>query len=74
MPTISPHILDYCEGCKTEMVRCISCNNNCCNGGYGEIYGKECPHCIEAYNHQDMYWKDISSVVFTGTKKANKNE
>lgn len=30
-------------------IRCGTCGNNTCNGGYGEVDGKHCPDCPEAY-------------------------
>ena len=28
---------DYCGQCKTMMVRCPCCGNNCCNATFGEV-------------------------------------
>lgn len=67
----SNHTLDYCEGCKTKMVRCATCDNNCCNAGYGKGPSGEwgtCPDCPDAYAMQDMYWKDPISVEFAKDK------
>lgn len=46
------------------MVLCATCGNNCCNAGYGEVDGKKCTDCPEAYDHQDAYWKDKDNVRF----------
>lgn len=51
------HVLDYCELCETEMVRCGTCGNNCCNGSYGEVNGAKCPDCPAAYDAQDFIYK-----------------
>lgn len=56
----------YCNHCKTKTVICGSCGNNCCNGGYGEVMGKEpgtsmpCPECPSAYE-----------MLFKGYKENN---
>lgn len=34
------------------MIVCGKCGNNCCNGGYGVVDGKECPDCPSAYELQ----------------------
>ena len=47
-----------------SMVRCGTCNNNCCSGGSGEVNGEPCPDCDDAYNIQHMYHEDPTSVVF----------
>lgn len=60
----SKHTLGYCPGCECEMVFCATCGNNCCNAGYGEVNGKTCTDCPEAYDHQAAYWKDSNSVRF----------
>lgn len=67
----SKHILDYCRLCECAMVRCATCNNNCCNSTYGpNAAGIEmaCPDCPDAYDMQDLYWKDNTSVEFLGIK------
>jgi hypothetical protein len=56
------HVLDYCDGCETEMVTCGTCGNNCCNGGYGEINGAKCPDCPAAYDAQDFIQKFYKSL------------
>jgi len=48
---------EWCELCKTAYVRCSKCNNNCCNGGTGDIEGQRCG-CEEAYVHQHKYWAE----------------
>lgn len=59
----SRHTLSYCDSCG-EMVVCADCGNNCCNGGSGKSFGKNCD-CREAYEHQAEYWKDKQSVTFS---------
>lgn len=59
----SRHTLSHCELCKTDMVICADCGNNCCNALTGEIDGKRCG-CKEAYAHQAAYWEDAFSVIF----------
>ncbi len=62
----SRHTLSYCNLCETEMIRCARCNNNCCNGTYGtNLDGTWCVDCPEAYDHQDLYWKNAESVIFS---------
>lgn len=52
------HSWDVCGMCGV-MVRCGTCSNNCCNGGYGELPdGLECPDCKSAYELQDQALKD----------------
>lgn len=52
-----PHFWSNCDMCG-PMVICGKCGNNCCNGGYGEIIGKEpgttmeCDACPSAYQKQ----------------------
>lgn len=67
----SKHTLSYCALCESEIVKCATCNNNCCNGGYGKANGSgpggngpDCPDCPNAYDMQDLYWKDASAVEF----------
>lgn len=43
------HYWSHCPTCKEQVIFCGTCGNNCCNGGYGEIDGKECPDCQSAY-------------------------
>lgn len=64
--THSKHTLAYCDHCKDEMVRCGTCDNNCCNGSSGPNPGIDtsCPDCDEAYVHQSMYWSDVNSIRF----------
>lgn len=60
----SDHFLDYCELCKTEMIRCKTCDNIGCNGGSGTVDGKPCPDCDDAYAMQAIYWNDWSAITF----------
>ena len=48
---VRKHKWDFCGSCKAPFVRC-KCGNNCCNGTYGEIDGKPCPDCPDAYKKQ----------------------
>lgn len=53
------HKFQFCEHCDRMMVVCGSCGNNTCNGGFGEVIGREkvdgeivmvaCPDCESAY-------------------------
>lgn len=61
----SKHILSFCQSCG-EMVKCATCDNNCCNGGHGTVDGVDCTDCLDAYDMQDMYLKDNNSVEFFG--------
>lgn len=51
------HTWDICGNCGL-MVMCGTCNNNCCNGGHGEINGKECPDCSSAYDFQSEHLEE----------------
>jgi hypothetical protein len=42
------------------MVVCPTCGNNSCNGGYGEVDGKECPDCPKAYKLMDIGYDFMS--------------
>lgn len=59
----SRHTLSYCNTCQCEMVRCVDCGNNCCNGT------ERCTNCSEAYEHQKIYYDDSSKIEFA--KKEN---
>ena len=50
------------------MIRCKTCNNNCCNGGSGYIDGEKCLDCFDAYDVQDLYYKDPNAVEFVDIK------
>jgi hypothetical protein len=67
---VSPHTLDYCLTCRTYMVLCANCGNNCCNGGTAGMMGdpKCSDDCHDAYRVQDAYWADNKSVTFTGQR------
>lgn len=58
--------ITYCTHCGTDVVICGKCGNNCCNGGYGEIFTevpgvmKVCDQCPSAYLMQDEQYKTIS--------------
>ena len=43
------HKVSYCDHCEREIVMCGLCGMNTCSGGYGEVDGKDCPECINAY-------------------------
>ncbi len=60
----SDHFLDFCSLCETEIVRCKTCNNNCCNGGYGTVGETKCTDCPDAYAMQDIYYADWSAITF----------
>lgn len=50
---LKAHSWAVCGMCGI-MVRCKTCGNNCCNGGYGELAdGSKCPDCPSAYEKQD---------------------
>ena len=49
--------IGYCPLCRHDFVRCPRCGNNCCNGGHGEVDGKECDVCPLAYQYQRLYDK-----------------
>lgn len=67
----SRHTVSYCGLCS-DMVICADCGNNCCNGSRGRSIA-ECD-CDEAYEHQQIYWKDSSKIEFAedlSSKKRN---
>lgn len=67
----SRHTLSHCNLCETDMVICADCDNNCCNGGTGEVNGKRCG-CKEAYEHQDVLFEGRKSIKFAkNTKNAD---
>lgn len=44
------HYWEFCDHCEDHMVRCGTCGNNSCNGGYGILdSGKQCTDCKSAY-------------------------
>ena len=51
--------IDFCLLCEGFVMKCNACGNNCCNGGYGEIGGKECENCPKAYDEQTEFWNEI---------------
>lgn len=53
--------IKYCSECECEYVECPRCKNNCCNGSYGEIDGKECDICELSYEYQDLYFKRLKN-------------
>lgn len=55
--------LTWCDACETYMLICPKCGNNCCNGGYGQVFdvkveSKDCDMCPHIYALQ--YWNDRS--------------
>lgn len=41
-------------GCCGSMINCPACGNNVCNGGHGELNGKDCPVCPMVYAYDAM--------------------
>lgn len=66
----SKHTLSYCGLCETKMVRCATCNNNCCSGTFGGKPGDWCSDCPEAYDHQEAFLKDGDSVRFAKDERV----
>jgi len=64
------HTVSYCELCETDMIVCVTCGNNCCNGGDGKVDGAICVDCPDAYVVQEEYWKDPTNVHFESTTLA----
>lgn len=54
----SKHILSYCGICEQNTVICYNCGNVCCQGGY------QCLQCKEAYEHEELYFKNSQSICF----------
>lgn len=46
----------YCCLCESDMIRCPTCRNNTCNGGYGEVNGEQCLDCEAAYEASYAMW------------------
>lgn len=55
------YLLGYCEMCG-DFVQCTTCGNNCCSGEPGNW----CLDCPNAYDIQDLYHKDPTSIEFAG--------
>lgn len=62
------HLLGRCEMCG-PFVQCATCGNPCCNGMFGGEPGNWCQDCPDAYEVQDLYFKDPNSVEFSGRGK-----
>lgn len=58
------HRISFCGGCDCFMIICGKCGNNSCNGGSGEVNGKPCPDCDDAYCFQDKMWKRINQINY----------
>ena len=75
---ISRHTLSYCCLCRTEMVVCGTCDNNCCNGTYGRRpeNGLEeyCVDCPEAYVHQSAHLSGAVTVKFARDTRILRNK
>lgn len=53
------HTITYCRSCRTSMVLCYKCGNATCNGGHGQVEGKECDMCDDAYLYcRENNWFD----------------
>lgn len=69
VPIRTKHFVCYCNLCEADMVVCATCGNNCCNGGYGEVDGKQCHDCPNAYDVEHILWrKGEDAVMFAGRK------
>ena len=64
----------YCGHCKTMMVICPICGNNCCNGGSGEIDGKKCEICYLAYQYQALAWKHNDHPEWSEEEKRKEED
>lgn len=62
----SKHKLCNCGHCG-RTVLCYKCGNNTCNGMNGEVDGKPCDECEDAYQMNDLYYKDYKSVIFSNS-------
>lgn len=60
------HKLGYCAHCRTDMIICKTCGNNCCNGGSGVVDGAPCKDCLDAYDVQDAYYANPLDIEFAG--------
>ena len=47
----------FCDFCGCDAVICGKCGNNSCNGGYGEVDGKQCDECPSAYEMAEKRYK-----------------
>lgn len=72
----SKHIKSYCNQCQHDIVKCVTCKNNCCNGGSGQVNGVTCPDYDEAYEHHQMMRsnKDISFFETEEVEKLSREE
>ena len=55
------HYVFWCSHCERYDIICGLCDNNACNGGYGEVDGKECHACPSAYEI-DVHKNNILEV------------
>ena len=53
---LSKHKWVWCDLCEDDVVICGKCGNNTCNGGSGEVAGKDCDECESAY---ELYFKGL---------------
>ena len=57
------HTWQWCSLCRTLMVVCGKCGNNCCNGTYGELEdGTLCQECPTAYDIQEKEWVQTDRI------------
>ena len=48
---------EWCSVCQADYIECPKCGNNTCNGGHGEIKGKECDICSLAHQYDKQSQK-----------------
>lgn len=48
----------WCDLCDAPYVKCKYCGNNCCNGGTNELESGEKCGCKEAYEYQNLVYKN----------------
>lgn len=53
--------IEQCGFCQQPMARCPKCGNNSCNGGYGEIAGKQCDMCPSVYDAVTIWRGNFTS-------------
>jgi hypothetical protein len=70
---VTAHIPGVCGACGPRL-RCKTCGNNACNGGYGEVDGKKCPDCPDCYDVQAVWWENADAVEFDPPLTAEQNE
>ena len=55
----------WCSHCMCSMIVCLKCGNPTCNGCYGEVDGKQCNMCKQAYQYtKEGYKKPLKYKIY----------